>query len=177
MSQPSQFGDSTELRQPEQRMARIQAHIEELQRLTHRGLVGLALFALVSLVAVYFQDSNIMLYLSPQTRDLLGKPPSAIMINIALAVYSFSALILGIGRLTEQDERYRGWSHIGYLTVFYIFYAFANALSVNVVAVIISGCTILGLEYYSTWNSARSAIKREKEIMQRLSRQIGQKDQ
>ena len=113
-----------------------------------------------------------MLYLSPHTRDLLGKPPSPVMINVALAVYSFSALILGIGRLTDQDERYRGWSHIGYLAVFYIFYAFANALSVNVVAVIISGLTILGLEYYSTWSSARSAIEREKEIMQRLRRQI-----
>ena len=172
MSQSSQFEDNAELRQPEQRLARIQAHIEDLRRLAHRGLLGLALFALISLVAVYFQDSNIMLYLSPQTRDLLGKPPSAIMINVALAVYSFSAIILGIGRMTDQDERYRGWSHIGYLTVFYIFYAFANALAVNVVAVIVSGCTILGLEYYSTWSSARSAIEREKEIMQRLSRQI-----
>jgi hypothetical protein len=172
MSQSSQFEDNAELRQPEQRLARIQTHIEELRRLAHRGLLGLALFALISLVAVYFQDSNIMLYLSPHTRDLLGKPPSPVMINVALAVYSFSALILGIGRLTDQDERYRGWSHIGYLAVFYIFYAFANALSVNVVAVIISGLTILGLEYYSTWSSARSAIEREKEIMQRLRRQI-----
>ncbi|MGC9518746.1 MAG: menaquinol oxidoreductase [Desulfuromonadaceae bacterium] len=172
MSNHSQFEDNADLRQPEQRVARIQAHIEDLRRLSHRGLLGLAVFALISLTAVYFQDSNIMLYLSPQTRDLLGKPPSAMMINIALAVYSFSALILGIGGLSEQNERYRGWSHIGYLTVFYIFYAFANALEVNVIAVIISGSTILGLEYYSTWSSARSAIEREKEIMQRLSRQI-----
>lgn len=174
MSSSAPLNDNAELRQPEQRLERIEAHIEELRRLSHVGLLGLAVFGVISLTAVYFQDSNIMLYLSPQTRDLLGKPPSAMMINIALAVYSFSALILGIGRLTDQEERYRGWSHIGYLTVFYIFYAFAHALKVNVVAVVISGCTILGLEYYSTWSSARSAIAREKHIMQRLRRQVGE---
>ncbi|MDD2557081.1 MAG: hypothetical protein RBR43_01550 [Desulfuromonadaceae bacterium] len=172
MSSSAPLNDNAELRQPEQRLERIQAHIEELRRLSHAGLLGLAVFGAISLMAVYFQDSNIMLYLSPQTRDLLGKPPSAVMINIALAVYSFSALILGIGRLTDQEERYRGWSHIGYLSVFYIFYAFDHALRVNVVAVIISGCTILGLEYYSTWTSARSAIARENHIMQHLRRQV-----
>ena len=172
MSGSSNNDPSADLRQPDQRLARIQAHIEELRRLSHRGLLGLAVFIVISLIAVYFQDSNILLYVSPETRDLLGKPPSPSMINIALAVYSFSALILGIGRLTDQEERYRGWSHIGYLAVFYMFYAFANALRVNVVAVIISGCTILGLEYYSAWSNAKGAIEREKDILARLQRQL-----
>ncbi|MGD9848154.1 MAG: menaquinol oxidoreductase [Desulfuromonas sp.] len=156
------------LRQPRQRQARIQAHIDALHFLSRQGLLAMAVFFAISLVAVYFQDSNILAYASPKTRDLLGKPPSAGLINIALAVYSFSALILALARLSEQTERYRGWPHVGYLTVFYIFYAFDQALRVNAVAVIIAGSTILGLEYYSTWSYAREAIRREKAILRKF---------
>ena len=153
----------------QQRLARIQAHIDDLHRLSRQGLWGLLVFIVISLAAVYFQDSNILANVSQGTREFLGKPPSAQVINIALAVYSFSALILTLSRLTDRTEVYRGWAHVGYLTGFYAFYFLSHAVRVNALAVLVSGLTILGLEYYSIRSFAVAAIRRERTIMRKLS--------
>lgn len=78
------------------------------------------------------------------------------------------ALILTLSRLADRAETYKGWSHLGYLTGFYLFYFLSHALQVNAWAVIIAGFTILGLEYYSLYSYTQEAIAREKEILQRL---------
>ncbi len=154
----------------EHRLANIQAHIDSLHVLARQGLWGLLVFIFVSVMAVYFQDSNLLANVSQETRDFLGKPPSAEMINIALAVYSFSALILTLSRLSDRAEVYRGWAHVGYLTGFYIFYFLSHALHVNAMAVVVSGLTILGLEYYSIRSYTSSTIRRERTIMKKLSK-------
>nr|WP_320049751.1 hypothetical protein [uncultured Desulfuromonas sp.] len=169
---PQSDEDASELRSSQHRLARIQAHIDSLHRLSRQGLWGLLAFILISMVAVFLQDINILSHLSLSMREFLGKPPSPKMINIALAVYSFSALILTLSRLSDRTEVYRGWSHVGYLSGFYIFYLFSNALRVNVVAVLVAGLTILGLEYYSIWSYASDAIRRERTIMGKLSRSL-----
>jgi len=163
-------GDTGGVRSSQQRLARMQAHIDSLHILSRQGLWGLLVFILISMVAVYFQDSNILANVSQETRSFLGKPPSPKMINIALAVYSFSALILTLSRLSDRTEVYRGWAHVGYLTGFYIFYLLSNALRVNALAVLVAGSTILGLEYYSIRSFASDAIRRERTIMKKLFR-------
>lgn len=168
--QPQNAKDETELRSSQQRLARIQAHIDSLHALSRQGVWGLLAFILISVVAVYFQDSNLLANVSQETREFLGKPPSPQMINIALAVYSFSALILTLSRLSDRTEVYRGWAHVGYLSGFYIFYFLSNALRVNSMAVLVAGATILGLEYYSIWSFASAAIRRERSIMKKMAR-------
>jgi len=166
---PSQDQHETlDPRDPQQRRARIEAHIEQLRRTSRKGLWGILIFAVISVLAVSVQDIDPLQHLSPQVRQLLGKPPSPDLINIALAVYSFSALILTLSRLADRAETYKGWSHLGYLTGFYLFYFLSHALQVNAWAVIIAGFTILGLEYYSLYSYTQEAIAREKEILQRL---------
>lgn len=163
------ISDQADKRSPQQRLARIQAHIDSLHALSRQGLWGLLTFVLLSVVVVYFQDTNLLANVSQETREFLGKPPSAKLINIALAVYSFSALILTLSRLTDRTETYRGWAHVGYLTGFYMFYFLANAVKVNAMAVVVSGLTILGLEYYSVHSFASASIKRERTIMKKMS--------
>lgn len=170
-------GDSVIRRSPQQRLAHIQAHIDRLHSLSRQGLWGLLAFILISLVVVYFQDINLLANVSQETREFLGKPPSAKLINIALAVYSFSAIILALSRLADRTETYRGWAHVGYLTGFYIFYFFANAVRVNSIAVLTAGLTILGLEYYSVHSFARASIRRERTIMKKLSGEYRNKEQ
>lgn len=165
--------DSGDTRSSQQRLARMQAHIDSLHILSRQGLWGLLVFVLISIVAVYFQDSNLLANVSQETRNFLGKPPSPKMINIALAVYSFSALILTLSRLSDRTEVYRGWAHVGYLSGFYIFYLLSNALRVNSLAVLVAGVTILGLEYYSIRSFASDAIRRERTIMKKLFRSKG----
>lgn len=169
---PQPDDETADLRSSQQRLARIQSHIDSLHRLSRQGLWGLLVFILISLVTVYFQDYNLLNNVSPGMRDFLGKPPSPKMINIALAIYSFSALILTLSRLSDRTEVYRGWAHVGYLSGFYIFYFLSNALRVNSLAVLIAGVTILGLEYYSIWSFASDAIRRERTIMLKLSKSL-----
>lgn len=166
---PKTTAEQVDKRSPQQRLARIQAHIDALHALSRQGLWGLLTFVLLSVVVVYFQDINLLANVSQGTREFLGKPPSAKLINIALAVYSFSALILTLSRLTDRTETYRGWAHVGYLTGFYMFYFLANAVRVNAMAVVVSGLTILGLEYYSVRSFTAASIRRERTIMKKLS--------
>ncbi|OQY20419.1 MAG: hypothetical protein B6I36_01205 [Desulfobacteraceae bacterium 4572_35.1] len=161
--------DQVNAHNSQQRLARIQTHIDSLHALSRQGLWGLLTFVLISVVVVYFQDINLLANVSQQTREFLGKPPSAKLINIALAVYSFSALILTLSRLADSTESYRGWAHVGYLTGFYMFYFLANAVRVNSMAVLVSGITILGLEYYSVHSFTAASIRRERTIMKKLS--------
>jgi hypothetical protein len=151
----------------------MQAHIDSLHVLSRQGLWGLLTFILISLIAVYFQDIDLLASVSQETRNFLGKPPSPKVINIALAVYSFSALILTLSRLSDHTEVYRGWAHVGYLTGFYIFYLLSNALHVNSLAVLVAGITILSLEYYSIRSFTSEAIRRERTIMKKLFRSKG----
>ncbi|PLX91855.1 MAG: menaquinol oxidoreductase [Desulfuromonas sp.] len=170
---PQSDDEVSELRGSQQRLARIQAHIDALHRLSRQGLWGLLVFILISMIAVFLKDFNILSHVSMSMREFLGKPPSPKLINIALAVYSFSALILTLSRLSDRTEVYRGWAHVGYLTGFYIFYLFSNALRVNAMAVLVAGLAILGLEYYSIWSYTSDAIRRERSIMGKLSKSLG----
>ena len=144
--------------------------ISELHALSRKGLWGLALFVAISTLAAYFRNFNLMAAVSPEVRDFLGKPPSSEMISIALVVYSFSALILILARMSADKETYRGWAHLGYLSGFYIFYFVSHALHENFWAVFAAGLTILGLEYYNVWSYSVDAIKKEKELLTQLEK-------
>ena len=152
--------DRTPLRQE------VHQEIRRLHRLSNRGLWGLALFILVSLGAQ--QEFAFLPPISEGARALLGASPPTKLISIALVVYSFSALVLILSRMMGGSDTYRGWSHLGYLTGFYAFYYYGQALSENFWAVFAAGCTILSLEYYQIWTYCNEAIQTEKEILKKL---------
>jgi hypothetical protein len=99
--------------------------------------------------------------LPPGVRALLGRAPPASWISVALAVYSFSALVLALSRLMEGTEPRDGLSHVGYLTAFYAFYHLAEALSDNFWAVFVAGLTILGLGAYTVWSCNSEKLRGE----------------
>lgn len=144
----------------------VRAEIRRLQRLSNRGLWGLALFIFISLGAQ--RNFDFFPPLSEGARAVLGAAPPVKLISIALVVYSFSGLVLILSRMMGGTETYRGWSHLGYLSGFYLFYFYAEALSDNFWAVFAAGCTILTLEYYSIWNYCNEAIRTEKELLGKL---------
>lgn len=123
------------------------------------GQWGLVLFALLSLTA--FEFGPLLETLPQRWRAVLGPAPPVRLISIALAVYAFSALIYILARMMEGGLVYRGWSHLGYLGGFYLFYAYAGALQENFWAVLVAGMTILGLEQYRIWSSCHEAIRQE----------------
>ena len=153
-----------------QRKEKIEERIRSLYGRGRRGLWGLLLFVLISTLFALAQQFVLYDLLSQQTRTLLGKPPSHTLISIALAVYSFSALVIILARMAKGPGIYKGWPHLGYLTVFYLFYWAGNSLEGNFWAVFMAGITILGLEHYHTWAETQTAIRKEKELLQQFVR-------
>lgn len=142
--------------------------VHQLQALSRRGLWGLAIFLIISLVALPY--SELLPDIPRGVREVLGGAPPTHLISIALVVYSFSALVLILSRIGSGSETYRGWSHLGYLTAFYAFYYYANAIESNFWAIFAAGITIMALEHYHIWTFCRESIHKEKEHLKQLER-------
>lgn len=142
--------------------------IRQFQKYSFRGLWYLAIFLLMSLGVQ--QGVGHLPVFPPSLKQLLGAPPSSAMISGLLIVYSFSALILILGRMTTGTATFSGFSHLGYLLVFYAFYYVSNALYDNYLAVLAAGITILSLEAYHVWTWNQDRIRQEKHYIVRLDR-------
>ena len=128
----------------------------------------MALFFLVSLGAA--ANFRFLPPISEEVRQFFGASPPPSLISIALIVYAFSALILILGHMNTGPRRFRGWSHLGYLTAFYLFYYYTDLLRDNFWQVFIAGLTILGLENYRVWSGCSEAIREEKKILAYLEK-------
>jgi hypothetical protein len=134
--------------------------IDRLNRFSYRGVLALALFLLVSIIAW----CGYYVLAGPATvLGFLGKPPSARMISTALLIYTFSAIILSLSRMAAGIEHRSSFAHVGYLAVFYLFYYFGTSLEENFWAVLVSGITILGVESYRIWSYCAESIARKNE--------------
>lgn len=146
--------------------SRIKAKIRKLAIRASSGLWVLALFTLISIGAS--NEFAFLPGLSAQTRKALGPAPPVDLISLALVVYSFSAIVLSLARLMS-DSRPRGsLIHLGYLTAFYGFYYFSDALGENYWAVFAAGMTILGLQSYHLWNYYSEQQRREEQNLSTL---------
>lgn len=141
--------------------------IDRLNRFSTRGILALSLFLIVCILArngFYFLPA-------PETvTAFLGNPPSARIISIVLLLYTFSAIILSLSRMTAGIEHRSSFSHVGYLTAFFLFYYFGKTLEDNYWAVFGSGITILGVESYRIWNFCAESISQKKEDIEYITR-------
>ena len=95
------------------------------------------------------------------------------LINGALIVYTFAAIVLILSRMTLGRGEYTGFLHVLYLAGFYGFYHFAGALEENFWAVFAAGVTILGLESYHVWTHCRERIRAEEKKLAALQKKGG----
>jgi hypothetical protein len=138
-----------------------------LNRLSTRGILALSLFLGVSILAW----CGFFFLPAPDTvTALLGKPPSAHIISIVLLIYTFSAIILSLSRMTAGIEHRSSFSHVGFLTAFFLFYYFGKSLQENYWAVFGSGITILGVESYRIWNFCAEGISKNREDIEFVTR-------
>lgn len=129
--------------------------ISRLNRFSIRGILALALFLVISTLAWW----GFSFLPSPDTvTALLGKPPSGRIISIVLLIYTFSAIILSLSRMTSGIEHRSSFIHVGYLTAFFLFYYFGKSLEDNYWAVFGAGITILGVESYRIWTYCAERI-------------------
>jgi O-antigen/teichoic acid export membrane protein len=141
--------------------------IHRLNRFSTRGLLALALFLIVSILAWL----GFTFLPAPETiASYLGKPPSARMISIALLLYTFSAIILSLSRMTAAVEHRSSFSHVGFLAAFYLFYYCGKSLDDNYWAVFGAGITILGVESYRIWTYCTEGISKCREDLEYVTR-------
>jgi hypothetical protein len=139
----------------------IGENLRHLQTRFNRMLLATAAFIVISIFAL--GDFSSFPSLPEDIRKILGTPPSANMINAALIVYSFSAILLILSRMMGGYGNYGGMAHVGYLAAFYGFYHFSGTLNENFWAVFAAGITILCLETYHVWIYCLEQIKKAQE--------------
>ena len=119
-----------------------------------------------------YRNFDFLPALSADMRALLGEGPSSDLINWALVIYAFSALILLLTQMSGDKKPGSGLPHFGYLGAFYAFYHLTDSLSENFWAIFVVGLTILGLQSYFVWNYYHDQIREQKEILAELDKLI-----
>lgn len=141
--------------------------IHRLNRFSIRGILALSLFMFVSVLAWW----GFSFFPPPDTvTAYLGKPPPANIISAVLLLYTFSAIILSLSRMATGIEHRSSFSHVGFLTAFFIFYYFGKSLEANYWAVFGSGVTILGIESYRIWTFCAEGISKIRENIEFVTR-------
>lgn len=155
-------GDSADMLRQE-----LKEEINRLDRFSTRGILALSLFLAVAILAWW----GFPFLPAPDTvTSILGKPPSPPVIGIVLLLYTFSATVLSLSRMTAGIEHRSSFTHVGFLTAFFLFYYFGKSLEENYWAVFGSGITILGVESYRIWNYCAEAISQRRKDIEYLTR-------
>ncbi|ABQ26888.1 hypothetical protein [Geotalea uraniireducens] len=149
--------------------AAAQDDMRRLQSLSRRGLWAMALFLLISALALCLRDINLLVPLPEGIRQILGAPPPPILVHIALAVSTVSALVLILGRAVGSARPCHSWINIGLPTVFYPLYLVTEPLDVNFLVVLVVGLSIITLEHLTVWRYSSRAIAEERD---RLGRRL-----
>lgn len=136
--------------------------------LSRPGLWGLLLFLLISCGAFYFRDVNLFAMASEPLRQVLGYPPPAFLVSIALAVYTFSAMVLTLTAISEQARPVRQWNHLGYRVAFYLFYAFSGSIGTHFLAVLLIGVALYALDLCHVWVYAVRCDRTPESLSERL---------
>ena len=119
--------------------------------LQNHSLLGLSIFLFLSIVAYIFKDFNLFEISSEPVRQLLGCPPPAYLINIALAVYCFSSAILTLTAMANDARPTEKWNHLGYRSAFFVFFSFSGVISANFLPVLLVGLSLYGLDQLHIW--------------------------
>jgi hypothetical protein len=160
-------------------MAGVKQHRERIQQtitahdaLSRRGLWGMLFFIVISGLALQFRAVDLFAGLPDNIRSIIGAPPPPALIHVVLAVSTLSSIIITIGRMTEDENPAgnwsRFWSGLAFRSVFYLFYATADALEANFLLVFTAGMIVLVLEHFVTWLYAVRTIEREKAHLAQL---------
>lgn len=133
----------------------------------NQGLLSLATFLLICICAFIFRDFNLFAVASEPIRQLLGYPPAAYLISISLAVYCFSSAILTLTAMANDTCPTQKWSHLGYRSVFFIFYSFSGAIAANFLPVLLVGLALYGLDQCHLWIYFAKESHREKGLLEK----------
>lgn len=152
-----------------QKQKTIKADIDQLYVCSRKGLWGLAIFLLASIVAYHFRDQTLTGCLSTALRAQLGPAPPEILVDILQVVSTFSSLVLISGRIYDGRMPGNTWMHLGFRLVFFPLYFVCDSLGAHFDFVFVSGLVVLALQHYNIWNYAQHAIEKKMTLWEQLS--------
>lgn len=141
------------------------AKAADLQTLSQRNLWEVLLFILISIAAVPFLDMNLLDSMPADIRAMVGYPAPAYLVTAALAVYSFSATMILLAQMANCSAPQPRWSHLGYRSMFFFFYAVAGALANHFMAVFFIGILLYGAEQVHILIHCSRAEQRDKKLL------------
>jgi hypothetical protein len=126
-------------------------HLQEMQALSRRGMTELVLFLLISTAFFFCRQTDLLAPLAESARQILGCPPPAALITMAVAGYVASASVLLLNRILTGARPLFKWSNLFFRTIFFLFYAFAAALLSHFIGVFVAGLVLFALEQLNIW--------------------------
>lgn len=165
----SQAGRNSEVPHPPGRddlRKRIELRIRHLERAAGSGLWSMVLFLTISFVA--FDGFSIFPDLSNDVHKMLGTPPPASMISLALVVYAFSSIVQTLARMSRKIKPYTGLMHAAFFTAFYAFYQLSGVLQDNFWAVFFAGISVMGLDNYYLLSHSNEAVRKERALLESM---------
>jgi hypothetical protein len=129
-----------------QQPQRLEDQRARCYHLSRHNLWELMLFLLVSICAFNVRDCNLFFSASEPLRQLLGYPPPAYLVSIALVAYFSSAVVLNLSALLQRSRPEQTWNHLGYRSAFYFFYSFTGTVAEHFLPVFLIGLTLYALD-------------------------------
>jgi hypothetical protein len=151
-----------------QRRERLQTAIMAHQALSRRGLWGILFFLALSIATVYCRELVLTVTLPENVLALLGTPPPAILMHIALAISCLSSLVLIFGRRPEPGTSGYNWMNVAMPTLFYPVYFFTEGMDSYFPIVFAAGLFILLVEHITIGRHNARIIREERELLQHL---------
>lgn len=134
-----------------QERGRSQEQPERCARMSRHNLWEVVFFLVISILAYSIRDFNLFLLASEPLRQVLGYPPPAYLVSIALAVYFFSSVCLTLTAMAREQCPQQRWNQLFYRSAFYFFYSLSGAIAGSFLPVLLAGLGLYGLDQCHIW--------------------------
>ena len=118
------------------------------QNHAQQNLIEMILFLGIAIFAYSFKDFNLFETCSEPVKQILGYPPQAIYVSYAMMVYLFSAFVIRVTSIAQDIKPIVKWSHLGYRSIFFVFYSFSGTIADNFFPVLLIGMFLYTLDQY-----------------------------
>ena len=118
------------------------------QDMNQQNAIEIVLFLIISALAYTFKDFSLFAAASESMKHILGTPPPTILINISLFVYLFSAGVIRLISIATDQKPIVKWTHLGYRSIFYVFYCFSGVIAANFIPVFLIGLGLYTLDQF-----------------------------
>lgn len=132
-----------------------------LHSMSRRGLIGLLFFLVSGVAAFMVQDFNLYKALPEAVLQVLGCPPPATLIHLALTGYSFTVVVPVLIRMATGAPPVVAWHHNLCRAIFYLFYLVSTTLPENFIAVLTIGIILYGMEQAGIWSYMHKHLNAE----------------